>query len=157
MPGGLGFGVVVMALYDYIPRRLSSGPILGGVWAAFLLWWMLGELGEDVADGFGAEGCGNVAVFGACGDVEHVAGSGFDGVGVEAVLDAAFEDEDAVAGFAPVVVVMTGRWGAFLVAERDAERGDGFANVEAGCLDERVVGGLEEVGALHGGSVAWGS
>ena len=118
-----------------------------------------GKLGEDVADGFGAEDGGDMSVLGACWDVEHVAGPGFDGVGVEAVLDTAFENKDAVAGLAPVIFWGAGGVGrAFLIAEGDTEGGDGLSDAEAGgMLGNGVGGGGEEVGALHGSRVALGA
>ena len=54
----------------------------------------LGELGEDVTSHLGAEHAGLVTVRRTGRDVQHVAGAGLDGVGVEAVADAAGEDED---------------------------------------------------------------
>lgn len=71
-----------------------------------------------------------MAVLWAGWDVEHVAGPGLNRVGIEPVADVAGQDEDAVAGLAPVRLNGAARWvgGALLVAEGDPERRNGFAN-----------------------------
>ena len=87
---------------------------------------------------------------GTGGYVEHIVRPSLDHVAVEAVTDAAGQDEDGMTGFAPVAFWRPNRVrGTFLVSQRDAETGDGLPDLQAiGGVLQGVVGGGEQVGTL---------
>lgn len=70
------------------------------------------ELGEDVAHDLLAQYGWLVPVRRACGNVQHVACAGFNRMAVEAVADAAGQDEDRMAGLAPIGLGRAWRVGA---------------------------------------------